>query len=90
MPALNYRFNLNRFASHPICLLHQLRITFCLFLNTIVPRALVVNVKNGIGESVKSEKGGLKVAVEVNGGVVGEERGAEIHKPSHLVECYSI
>jgi hypothetical protein len=42
-------------------------------------------VDEGISESIEGEEGSLQVSVEVYGGVVRDERGAKVHKPSHLL-----
>ena len=42
-------------------------------------------MEDGVGESVESEKSCLKVAMEVDGGVIGQERGTEVHIPSDFL-----
>lgn len=46
---------------------------------------LIVEVEEGVGEGVEGKYGCLEVPVEVDGGVVGEERRTEIHVPSHFL-----
>jgi hypothetical protein len=46
---------------------------------------LIVCMDEGISESIEGEEGGLQVSMEVDGGVVRDERGTKIHKPSHFL-----
>ena len=45
----------------------------------------VIDVEDGVGEGVESEEGGLCPAMEIDGGVVGQEGSAEIHVPRHFL-----
>ena len=46
---------------------------------------MVVDVDGQVGEGVDGEEGGLEEAVEVDGGVVGDEGGAEVYLPGHYL-----
>ena len=45
----------------------------------------IIKMQNGVSECVESEERCLRPAVEVDGGVVGQERRAEIHIPRHFL-----
>jgi hypothetical protein len=45
----------------------------------------VIDVEDGVGEGVKCEEGGLCPAMEIDGGVVGQEGSTEIDVPRHFL-----